>query len=287
MKKFLLLSILLLLSNGRPPASPAAGQQAEKHPVRSYLGFDRNEYPGDAALPELRKSFWFSGFWLNAPPGMATNTWSGKRPILERHGFGFLVLFNGRGYAEVRAGDAGALGATDGAAAARNAQQEGFPKGTVIFLDQEEGGRLLAEQRAYLHAWVDAVDRAGYRAGVYCSGVPAREKNGTAVVTAVDIQQNAGGRDITYWVSNDACAPSPGCVFPRNPPPPGGSGVPFASVWQFAQSPRRKPLTASCAKTYHADGNCYAPGFGPKQELHVDLDTATARDPSHGRTTPD
>src|SRR5579862_2492640 len=63
---------------------------------RTFLGFDRNEYPGDETLRSLRQSFSFAGYWLNSPPGSASKTWAGKRSILRKSGFGFLVLFNGR-----------------------------------------------------------------------------------------------------------------------------------------------------------------------------------------------
>src|SRR5579862_640664 len=79
---------------GRGEESPERLQQAspEQPPSRAYLGFDRNDYPGDAALATLRKSFSFSGYWLNAPPGERTSDWNGKREILNANGFGFLVL---------------------------------------------------------------------------------------------------------------------------------------------------------------------------------------------------
>jgi Domain of unknown function (DUF1906) len=250
----------------------------------TFLGFDRNDYPGDNNLPALKKTFAYTGYWLNAPPGEKTNTWIGKRKIVEQAGFGFLVLFDGRLYAQLRS-HAAALGTHDGKLAAAAAAKEGFPKATIIFLDQEQGGRLLPEQRAYLLAWIDAVAAAGFHAGIYCSGMPASEGDGTSVVTAVDIKDHAAAREISYWVTNDACGPSPGCVFPQPSPPPGASGVAFASVWQFAQSPRRKEFTASCAATYAADGNCYPPGFDPKSLVHVDANTAVDKDPSHGRTT--
>ena len=63
---------------------------------RSYLGFDRNIYPGDSSLPALRKSFAFMSYWLSPPPGEKLNTWQGKRELLLSHGFGFLVLYSGR-----------------------------------------------------------------------------------------------------------------------------------------------------------------------------------------------
>src|SRR5712664_4056911 len=48
----------------------------------AYLGFDLNTYPGDAALPVLRKTFSFAGYWLSPPPGAKRNTWVGKRQLL-------------------------------------------------------------------------------------------------------------------------------------------------------------------------------------------------------------
>ena len=48
------------------------------------LGFDLNDYPGDAALPTLRQHFAFTGYWLNNPPGERQNTWIGKRRVIRR-----------------------------------------------------------------------------------------------------------------------------------------------------------------------------------------------------------
>lgn len=254
----------------------AAGPQNSYAPA-AYLGFDRNRYPDDDSLAALRKAFRFTGYWLNNPPGESSNTWKGKRALLRSHGFGFLVLFNGRSYKQLKApADAAALGTSDAAAAIKAAVADGFPSRTVIFLDQEEGGRLLPEQRAYLHAWVDGINHAGYGAGVYCSGVPFKEASGESVITAEDIRRNAGNRIIVYWVANDGCPPSPGCAL--RTPPPRSSGVPFARVWQFAQSPRRAQFASGCAN-YASDGNCYAPGT----QIFVDLDTADSPDPSRGQ----
>jgi hypothetical protein len=260
----------------------------------SYLGFDRNEYPGDANLKALHQTFSYTGYWLNNPPGEKTNTWTGHRAAVESAGFGFLVLFNGRLYAELKTeAKATRLAQADAQAATAAAQHEGFPRATVIFLDQEQGGRMLPEQKAYIYAWVDGVTAAGFRAGIYCSGTPSPDAG--HVVTAEDIREHAGSsgglagksaratRDIVYWVTNDSCPPAPGCTFPERPPNPGQSGVPFAEVWQFAQSPQRKDAAAHCTN-YSRDGNCYPPGVPAEQGLHVDLNTATSADPSHGRS---
>ena len=136
------------------------------------------------------------------------------------------MLFNGRLYSELKSlSDPRTLGVLDAMAADDAAKKEGFPVGTIIFLDQEEGGRMLPDQRAYVYAWIDTVNASGYRAGVYCSGIPAMEAAGTTIITANDLRDNAGGRKIVFFVYNDACPPSPGCVFPRNPLPPQHSGV--------------------------------------------------------------
>jgi hypothetical protein len=248
----------------------------------SYLGFDRNTYPGDANLKALHQTFSYTGYWLNNPPGERTNTWTGHRAAVESAGFGFLVLFNGRLYAELKSvAHAKKLGDSDAQAATAAARREGFPARTVIFLDQEQGGRMLPEQKAYIYAWVDAVTDAGFRAGIYCSGIPAKDDGN--VVTAEDIRQNAGARHIVYWAINDACPPAPGCSFPAHPPSPAQSGVRFAEVWQFAQSPQEKDVAANCS-SYNRDGNCYPPGISAAQRLLVDVNSATSPDPSQGRT---
>jgi glycoside hydrolase-like protein len=252
----------------------------------NYLGFDRNAYPGDAHLKALHQTFSYAGYWLNHPPGEKTNTWTGHRAAVESAGFGFLVLFNGRLYAELKSvPNATKLGNSDARAAVSAARREGFPAHTVIFLDQEQGGRMLPEQKAYIYAWVDAVTAAGFRAGVYCSGIPAKDDNN--VVTAEDIRQNAGSRPIVYWAINDACPPAPGCAFPGNPPAhppsPAESGVGFAEVWQFAQSPQRKDVAGQCSN-YSRDGNCDPPGIPAAEQLQVDVNTATSPDPSHARS---
>jgi hypothetical protein len=251
--------------------------------AQSYLGFDRNDYPGNENLKALRQTFSFSGYWLNNPPGENRNTWIGKRQAMESAGFGFLVLFDGRLDADLKnLKRATALGKSDGQNAVSAAHKQGFPSGTVIFLDQEQGGRMLPEQKAYIYNWVDVVNSSGFRAGIYCSGIPAQESPGVSIVTAEDIRQNAGSRKIIFFVTNDACPPSPGCAFPQKPPRPSESRIDFADVWQFAQSPKRPDVAGGCPANYNPDGECYPPGLSAKK-LHIDVDTATSADPSHAR----
>jgi hypothetical protein len=253
--------------------SPAFGQS------HSYFGFDRNEYPGDGLLPQLRRSFSFAGYWLNNPPGGRGNSWVGKRVAVKAAGFGFLILFNGRVDKELVGKDAAALGRADGAAAVSAARREGFAGGAVIFLDQEEGGRLLPEQNAYLFAWVDAVRSAGYRPGVYCSGIPVAEGS-ASITTGGLISQH--DRDVVLWVVNDVSPPAPGCVVPKSGVSVGSSGVKNALVWQYARSPRTE-FARGAAATYAADGQCYAPGLPHSAQTFVDLNVSSSADPSGGR----
>ena len=187
------------------------------------------------------------------------------------------------------------LGTADGKAAVAAAAREGFPKNVIIFLDQEEGGRLLPEQSAYLFAWVDAVRNGRARAGVYCSGIDVPEGKGT-ISTARDIaeQESAQSKILTQgkrpvrlklWIANDQCPPSPGCTLasPRLStvlsPALAGSAV----VWQYAQSPRRAQFSAGCPANQAQDGNCYAPGLAHSADTFIDLNTADSADPSEGR----
>ena len=275
MKAFVLVALITFIAYGSAHAAP---------PQPSfYLGFDRNDYPGDQFLDVLRQTFSFAGYWLNNPPEETLNSWAGKRQAIQSAGFGFLVLFNGRLDAELKSvANARNLGRTDAQSAAAAAQREGFPLRTIIFLDQEEGGRMLPEQKAYIYAWVDAIAGSGYRSGIYCSGIAARDDQN--VITAADIRQNAHGRDIIYFVTNDQCPPSPGCAFPTRGLAPAQSGVPFADVWQFSQSPKRRDFAAGCPANYRANGNCYPPGID--EMVHIDVDSAVSADPSRGRSQP-
>jgi len=250
----------------------------------AYLGFDLNIFPGKEALPVLRKTFTFAGYWLSPPSGEKTNTWLGQRELLRAQGFGFLLLYIGPQSRELK-DEAAATekGTLDARNAASTAKREGFPAQAIIFLDIEEGGRLPVAYHSYLRAWTAELSRAGYRAGAYCSGMPVKEGSSVTITTADDIHAHTPSQDFTFFIYNDACPPSPGCTFPPNPPLPTAGGIPYAALWQFAQSPRRKEFTAHCPPGYHTDGNCYAPG----DEAHswfLDEETATSSDPSNAAT---
>ncbi len=263
----------------------AAGQSAAVAPGE-WMGFDRNDYPGDAAMATLHRTFAFTGYWLTNPPGENGNSWVGKREALKQAGWGFLVLANGRLDAEIlKAGKAGispaALGRKDAAGAIARAQGEGFPAGTVLFLDQEEGGRLLEEQAGYLLGWTEALAASGFRAGVYASGQQVEDGPGAKIDTVEDIRARVKAghlHEVAIFDALDQCPPSPGCT--ASPKPLSSTPDPQIDVWQYAQSPRRPEITKSCGATYAPDGNCYAPGA---PSVFLDRNVAGSPDPSHGR----
>lgn len=246
---------------------------------KGHYGFDKNEYPGDSLLPGLHRSFAYAGYWLNNPPGAKANSWAGKRATLKANGFGFLILYNGRLDAELKNKDAAALGRADAVAAMAAANREGFATGAILFLDQEEGGRLLPEQSAYLFSWVETIRSSSYKPGVYCSGILVPEGSGF-ISTARDISSH--DRNLDLWVANDQCPPAPGCALPKKPLKAASSGVEQALVWQYAQSPRTQ-FARQCSANYANDNQCYAPDLPHTPNSFVDLNVSSSPDPSHGR----
>jgi hypothetical protein len=276
-------------TSASPPSATtqtSAGTNTASRPAESFVGFDRNDYPGDDTMLSMRKVFSFTGYWLTNPPGEHANTWTGKRELLRSQGWGFLVLANGKLDAEIlKAKKSGtspaALGKSDAANAIAAARREGFPAQTIVFLDQEEGGRLLEEQAAYLLAWTEAVAASNYRPGVYASGQRVQDDPGVWIDTIEDIRarvKKGGLHEVAIFNALDQCPPSPGCTLQTKPL----SAAPDLNLtaWQYSQSPRRPEITQSCVSTYAADGNCYAPGF---PQVFLDMDAADSADPSHGR----
>ena len=249
------------------------------HAQQYFLGFDRNDYPGDDAMKLLRKEFAFTSYWLSNPPQTKSNSWSGKREFIHSLGYGFLPLFSGPSSGQLRDQTYTLKRVADDVqSAAAAARREGFPKGSVIFLDIEEGGRLPSTYTTYLKHWALGLAQLGFRAGVYCSAIPVDEGEGLSLITADFVRDQIKPTELIYWVFNDSCPPSTGCVTPQTLPPPAKSGVAYAQVWQFVRSPRDKESARHC-RGYARDGNCYS-AFDTAHKFNLDLNVAASADPS-------
>ena len=157
--------------------------------MRGVPGFDTRDYPGDAAMRA-----WFGaspyrwvGYYLPAPCYTGT-TWSGRRDALRDIGWGFALLYvgeqdwpaMGRAAADTTVENPRCSSAhltqeqgrvhADQAAAA--AAADGFPAGTVVFLDVERVEAVSAPLSAYVRAWMARMlDDGRYTPGLYAHDI--------------------------------------------------------------------------------------------------------------------
>ena len=214
----------------------------------AFAGFDSLAYPGDAMMQWLKSNtnFSFVGFYLAPAPSRPTSGWMGRRNVLIAQGWGLGPLYVG----QQEPGQPGshiltkAQGKLDGLDAVNLMSQAGFPQGTVVYLDCEQGGAASSAVKAYVGAWVDNV--SGYTPGIYCSH--------TTAASLLAIRPN-----VSIWTWN-ITQPAPGPIFPS--PAPAGSGVSTATVWQYYQNTN------------------VAFNGAPTPTLKIDLDSASVADPS-------
>jgi hypothetical protein len=209
-----------------------------------HLGFDTSVFPGEHALRTWRAAgapYEWVGYYLPAPCHR-DRSWSGQRATIEALGFGTAVIYVGQqtwgrtprpGSAAARAATRrghvcnadfvhGGQGAAEGVDAVARAAAEGFPRGTIIFLDLERMERMPALMRAYYRAWTRRVLADGrFRPGVY-----VHAHNAAAVHEDLVAEYRAAGRagEPAVWVASG-----------RNFSPdkaPADVGHAFAGVWQ-------------------------------------------------------
>lgn len=206
--------------------------------ARGVPGFDTREYPGDSAMAQWRREspYRWVGYYLDAPCRPAS-TWTGKRAELERQGWGVAVLYVGeQQWADTtsytptagermlctRANLTAEQGAADGRDAARAAQAEGFPAGTVLFLNVERVDSVGARLAAYVRAWTRSLLEGGsYRPGLY-----AHTQNVAALYALLmsEFTSRGVGTGPPVWVARSGNFDL--AASPRE------SGHPYARVWQ-------------------------------------------------------
>jgi hypothetical protein len=190
-----------------------------------HYGMDTSLYPGDAVMQAWWNCspFCYTGFYLAPAPYHQDTSWMNKRPVLLSHGWGFMPVYVGR-QTDSSYLDTG-TGANEADQAASLARCAGFPPQTIIFLDIETSQPLSDRYLSYVIAWVNELRRKGYQAGIYCYS-----PNANQIRRSLFTHHPPGiWRPAEFWVARYVEH-----GFPPSIPRPACSGVPFASVWQFA-----------------------------------------------------
>jgi glycosyltransferase involved in cell wall biosynthesis len=229
-------------------------------PPTVFAGLDRSIYPGDAAMQWLKSNtnLAWTGFYLAPAPNHPDTSWmppmnpTSVRTTLLGMGWGFAPLYLGRQVGSPNLTTA--QGTADAQNAAALAQSAGFPSGTVIYLDIEQGGLLPAAMIKYYKAWVQGIVNQGYGPGVYCSYFQS---------AAQLHQADSRARIWVFHVGRYSCANDAKNPYPT--PDTSTSGYALASIWQYLQN---------CS--INVNNTSLSP---------VDLDSASMRDPSSAAAT--
>ncbi len=197
----------------------------------SFSGFDCGSYPGDAAIEAWAASstYSFVGFYFDAPCHTTTTfkTWSGKLPVIKAAGLGLAVIYVGLqqdGCGKTRLSRE--KGLSHGEDLVTKFAAEGFPDGTVVFLDIEHyDGLLSAAMEAYVRGWISTIlDNPVVSAGIYCPASKAKEIR-LAARREYAAHGLPGGAPAFWIVRSDA-------LFDPASSTPTDCGVSFADVWQ-------------------------------------------------------
>lgn len=215
-----------------PVRLAAAVQQISNE---QYVGFDTNIYPGDRTMNIWAKdgTYDWVGYYLPAPCHKDAS-WSGKRDTLLSMGWGLAVVYVGQQVwttsRKAKKGSTcsnsfvnGPRGETEGRDAIGRVVAEGFPHGTVVFLDIERMERITPGMKAYYKTWTKTVLEDGrYRVGYYTHADNAAEiyRDVKTVFTAV-----GDTTEPPFWVAGRTK------IFDTDKLPT-DVGHAFAEVWQ-------------------------------------------------------
>src|SRR4051812_22273324 len=194
-----LITAVLAVPVAQEPPTTGFGNALAEAPVRiaaaveqamneKYLGFDTNIYPGDRTMKIWADdgTYDWVGFYLPAPCHK-DDSWSGKRDTLLDMGWGLAVVYVGqqvwstakkpkKGATCANAFRNASRGVLEGHDAIGRVISEGFPHGTVIFLDIERMDKIPESMKAYYKAGTKAVGQDGrYRVGFYTHADTAPE----------------------------------------------------------------------------------------------------------------
>ena len=250
-----------------------------------YAGFDAAVYPGLSAMNWLRthSNLAWCGYYLSPAPNLypPALSWRGRRRELAA-GWGLAPIYVGQqlnltAQDHLSATLTVAQGLIDGSQAADNARHDGFPPGSCLYLDWEDGSTLSDAAQQYAGAWVAAVDGRGFRPGIYCSHLlgAAFEK----LMLAASPRQP--GRIWCYRVSSTESHPLQTPLMHLPQTDPAAAGFVRATMWQHELNawfdlPRRfTSAVMGAGKPPPGD----KPVPGDPQRIEADFSTASLADP--------
>jgi hypothetical protein len=242
----------------QPAPAPAPPAAPRPNAAGAFAGFDTGLHPGDDALRAWRQSspYVWVGYYLPAPCHRDVS-WSGTRQRLTEMGWGLAVIYLGQqdwAAAPSRApaardslarADSSASaqappaapsappacsasllsstrGATEAADAAAKTAAEGFPAGTVVYLDVERVSAVSPALLEYVRGWMDGILADGrFVPGIYCHRLNADVLH--AAARAVYAARGRDG-DAPFWIAS-----SGGFSLDQSPR---GAGFDYARVWQ-------------------------------------------------------
>lgn len=190
------------------------------------------------------------GFYLAPAPSHPGTSWMPQFAWLNANGWGVAPIYVGQQITGPGSHHtSGPQGHVDGLQTVSLLMAAGFPHGTCVYLDLENGPPFTSIQRDYVATWYDTVTASPFQAGVYCSHLYALEVH----------QLRSNARVWAVKVPTTHPHPVPGPNFPTSHP--AGSGYTGAYAWQLAM-------------------NCQLslPG-APLHSLDVDLDTSVSPNP--------
>jgi hypothetical protein len=206
------------------PAAPA--RTAGAPPDGDFFaGMDVATFPGDRVMQSLIKNtnLKWTGFYLTPAPSQGHNLkWMDKHGFLRGLGWGIAPIYVGRQVKSIPHTDHRITpenGKIDGDHAAQLAGFAKIPRGSIIYLDFENGAPLLEEQKTYYAAWAAAIRRNAFKPGVYCISTLAAGLFATVP-------------DGVIWVANYSKFPKKTFKPPYPQPDPSQGGF-NASLWQL------------------------------------------------------
>jgi hypothetical protein len=197
--------------------------------MSGHAGLDRSEFPGAHVMTWLKANtnLEWCGYYLAPSPSHSGTSWMGHRNALLGEGWGIAPLYVGQQVIGPGSHHPSQhQGQVDGREAVTLLADEGFPAGTCVYLDLENGLPFPQALRDYVASWSHFVQAQNFTPGIYCSHSFAEDVH-VLVPSA---------RLWVFKVTTTAPHPIPGPHFPDNHP--AGSGYAGAFIWQLGQNCR-------------------------------------------------